>query len=573
VPGLLVVALLPACSAAGGDTGTPPKAPDAAHRGGVLRVGITTPGGIDPTDAYEAAGKLVSTTMCDTLVAIDPETGQVREALAKGWVVPDGTTLTVKLRHGIRFTDGQELKAKDVNYSLQQLVSPTSATYAAGLGKQFAALQTGKQGNDLLADPDKALDVAFSVNRFDLQLTSRVPDGGALRSFAEPAMAPISRSARVADVDGFDGKPVCVGPYELAKPYTTGDAQIRLVRTKRYYADNVGYTAGGVGYADEVVFTIYPTAAAALEAYRAGLVDVVRVPRDLVAQSPDAASRVFGLANGVEYVGLPGVTTGPLSDADERIALSQAIDRTALVVKVFGPAAQPATGFEPPALAVSEGTSLGGKTVNGVPLATCGTSTPATPDLASARAGLARAAARPGAKPLTGFTLEVNDDAPYPALARELAAQWKSGLGLDVKVVTTPWDAYTKKAVGSPGFTSPFRIRWSTDAIAPAATFNGEGSFLSTLFSQDNTGLANWAHFNDRTFAFGLASKAGIASDVGEMGAAYAALASQLCKEMPIIPVVVDRPTYLVRSTKIGSARTVPVGRNGVLLLRELYLR
>ena len=140
VPGALLVALLPACSSVGHTTGTPPKAPAAAHRGGLLRVGITAPGGIDPTDAYEAAGKLVSTTMCDTLVAIDPDSGQLREALAQGWVVPDGSSMTIKLRHGVRFTSGAELQAKDVTYTLQQLVSPTgwassSSAWARGRGR------------------------------------------------------------------------------------------------------------------------------------------------------------------------------------------------------------------------------------------------------------------------------------------------------------------------------------------------------------------------------------------------------------------------------------------------------
>ena len=572
-PWALAVAVLPGCSTVGHDGGKVPKAPAAAHRGGVLRVGITAPGGIDPTDAYEPAGKLVSSAMCDTLVAIDPDSGQLREALAQGWVVPDAHSLTIKLRHGVRFTNGSELRSKDVNYALQQLVSPTNATYAAGLGKQFLLLGASTKQTDLLADPDKAADVAFTVNRYDLQLGKLVPDGGSLRSFAEPAMAPISKDAHAADSAAFDSSPVCVGPYVLSKPYKSGDHEIRLVRSKQYYGKNGGYTGGGYGYADEIDFTVYPTAAAVLQAYRKGEVDVARVPRDLVAGTADAGSRVYGRATGVEYVGLPGTSTGPFSDVDVRLALSQAVDRNALVAKVFGPASQPADGFEPPALEVGKGSSLNGKTLNGVPLATCGTSTPAAPDLQSARAHLAAAAAKPGAARFTGFTLEVNDDGPYPAMARELAAQWKAGLGLDVKVVTTPWNSYLQQAGSAAGFTSPFRVRWSTDATTPVTTFNGEGSFLSSLFSADDTALANWAHYNDRTFTFGLTSVAATATDVSEMGGAYATLARQLCRDIPIIPVVFDRPAYLVRSSAIGSARSVPVGRDGVLLLRELYLR
>src|SRR4051812_47906903 len=83
----LAAASLSACSLTSEKVGAAPAPPSGATRGGVLKVGITPPGGIDPTNAYEPAGKLVSTTMCDTAVALDPATGQVREALARGWVV------------------------------------------------------------------------------------------------------------------------------------------------------------------------------------------------------------------------------------------------------------------------------------------------------------------------------------------------------------------------------------------------------------------------------------------------------------------------------------------------------
>jgi ABC-type oligopeptide transport system substrate-binding subunit len=570
---LALATTLSACSLSSEQTGSPPSAPAGAHRGGVLRVGVTSPGGIDPLDAYEPAGKLISTALCDTLVTLDPETGQVREALARGWVLNGGAGMTVKLRHGVRFTDGSELRSRDVNYSMQQLASTANGAYAAGLAKQFAVASLSSKPGDILADGQQEPDVAFGVSRYDFQLTSLVPDGGSLRALAEPGLAPVSSVARAKDPTAFSASPVCVGPYRLAKPYRGGDRVIRLTRAKGYYAKNVGYTNGGTGYADEIDVLLYPTSQAALAAYDKGQVDVVQVPRGSVAGTRDTASRVYGLATGVEYVGLPGDPNGPFGDPDVRIALSQAIDRTKLVADVFGPAAQPANGFEPPALAISAGRSLRNKTVKGAPLATCGDGTPATPDLSAAKAKLAKAAAKPGAKPLIGFTLEVNDDAPYPAMARELAAQWRTGLGLDVKVVTSDWRSYLAKGTGSPGFTSPFRIRWATDATSPVTTWNDQQLFFGPLASQGGGTLANWAHFSDRAFDFALTETAAEATEVPERGADFAQLARSLCAKMPLIPLTFDRPAFLVRSTTIGRARPVPVGRNGVLLLRELYLK
>lgn len=567
-----LAATLSACSLVTDQTGHPPKAPADARSGGVLRVGITSPGGIDPLDAYEPAGKLISSALCDTLVTLDPDTGQVREALAKGWVLSGGSAMTVKLRHGVRFTNGQELRSRDVNYSLQQLVAPSNGAYTAGLAKQFAVASLSSKQTSILADGDQAPDVAFGVSRYDFQLASLVQDGGSLRVLAEPALAPVSEAVRSANPDAFPSNPVCVGPYKLAKPYH-GDHVIRLIRSKGYYAQNVGYTNGGTGYADEIDFTIYPTAEAALAAYDKGQVDVVQVPRQDVARTRDVASRVYGLATGVEYIGLPGDSTGPFSDPDVRIALSEAIDRTKLVADVFGPAAQVANGFEPPVLAISQGPSLKGKTVKGAPLASCGSSTPATPDLAAAKALLSAAAAKSGAKPLTGFTLEVNNDAPYPAMARELAAQWHAGLGLDVKVTTADWSSYVATGTGSPGFTTPFRLRWATDATAPQATWNDQQQFFGPLASEAGTSVANWAHFSSQSFEFALAETAAGATEVPERGADFAQLGRTLCKQMPLIPLSFDRPAFLVRSTSIGLARPVPVGRDGVLLLRELYLK
>jgi ABC-type transport system substrate-binding protein len=191
--GLLLA--LSACSLTAGKVGTAPAAPSGAHRGGVLRVGITAPGGIDPLNAYEPAGKLISSAMCDTVLALDPVTGQVREALAKGWVNADGHNLTLKLRHGVKFSNGTELTARDVNASLQHLVAPSSGAYESALAKQFAPPESTSKQTDLLADPTKAADVAMSVNKYDFQLFRLLAHGGALRAFAEPAMAPVSHAA------------------------------------------------------------------------------------------------------------------------------------------------------------------------------------------------------------------------------------------------------------------------------------------------------------------------------------------------------------------------------------------
>lgn len=556
-----------ACSFNDDGASAAPPAPAGARRGGVLRVGITAPGGIDPLDAYEPVGKLISSTMCDTAVVLDPVTGQVREGLARGWVVTKNA-ITVKLRRGLKFSDGSGLRSTDVNYSLQQLVLPANGSHAAGVGKEFVNEALAAAQTDVLADPTKAPDVALAVSKFDFQVSTRSTNGGALRAFAEPASAPISASAYKDDDAAFRHNPICVGPYVLAKPFKGGERTIKLVRSKSYYGKNVGYTDGGKGYADEIDFTIFDNVGAALAAYQTGQVDVVPVPRDLARQAGDPDSLVSGLATGVEFVGVPLSANGPFASAGVRRALSEAIDREQLVRDVFGPATIPATGFEPSTLSISKGPSLKGKTTKGAGLTGCGDAVPSTANASAAKASLASFG-----KSVPGFTLEVNNDGVYPALANALAAQWRANLGLDVKVLTRPWEEYVAKAAAPAGFDTPFRIRWSTDALVPTTTYNDRQTYLASLLASGNTDGANWGRWDDRTFEFGLENTVAPLTDVQQRGVAANALAEHLCKEMPMIPLVFDRPTFLVREGVIGSARTTPVGRDGVLLLRELYLK
>lgn len=563
-----VAVLAAGCSVSGG-TGKPPSVPPGATYGGVLRVGIAAPGGIDPIDAYEPNGELVSETMCDTLLALDPVTGQLQGAIASSWE-QQGDFFTIKLRSGVTFSNGRRVRTSDINGSLEDLVAPDNASYVADYALDLLGARTAESATDaLLGTGVKHTTIASRVGHSAVQVESLGPAGGTLRAFAEPAMAPVSQVAYTADPTGFADAPVCVGPYALATPYVPGDKLIKLVRYPGYYAKNVAYTGGGKGYPDEIDFSIYPTDAAALTAYLHGQVDVVRVPDDQLSRVTGSAlgDVVYGPATSAEYLGLPDGQDGPLADRNVRIALSEALDRTLLARMIFGTSAVPANGFLPPALSIAAGPSLGGRTAKAAPLQTCGALTPATPDLSAARAALAKATT-----PLTGtITLTVNDDAPYPAMAREVAREW-GALGLDVNVVTMPWDAYLDEATNG-GLTSAFRIRWSTNATAPIAVYNDQESYLAPLLSSGATLAGNWAHWNDNDFDFDLISDAAGVDNVQQRGIAFASLAKLACEQMPIIPAVFDRPAYLIRSETVGSARAVPIGRDGLVLLRELYLK
>ena len=589
-PRLRAVALLPtlalslvACKGLPGDTvaAAPPSKAGAAV-GGTLIVGVTPPGGIDPVDAYEPVGKLISSTMCDTVVTLDPVTGQVREGLASSMVFsPDGATLTFKMRRHLRFNDGTELGPKDVDFSLRLLHASSSASYVRGLVDPFV---TGKSRDEsVLADDvvggKAAKPIVQTLNEADFQVSAGQGNGGAVRAFAEPAFAPVSEAAYRKDPVAFSRDPVCVGPYRLEKPYQPGDRSLTLVRSPGYYAKNVGWTGGGKGYLDRIVFRVYATAELAYAGFGKGEVDVVGVPPSKGADAARFGDRVVrGPQTVVDYLGLP---TGidPYSNPLVRQALSLALDRTALA-RVLGPGATAASGFLPSALAIRPGANgirsgaVESKDASGAVPVGCATTTPPAATTVRAKALLAQAKAQGSAgqalaKPLV---LYVNQDGRYDEMARLAAQQWHDVLGLDVQVRSLAWPDYLQKATQGPGFDGAFHLGWATDAVSPVSQFNDTQAFLAPILA--GSGTSNWAHWSSADFDFALQEDAAKTSSVRDRGVFFGVLEKVLCGQLPLIPVAFSAPEYLIRTSTLGSARPSYLGQSTAApLLREIYRR
>jgi peptide/nickel transport system substrate-binding protein len=76
----------------------------------------------DPDRAWELPAATVIANTYDTLVAYEGGGSQPVGRLAQSWTVsPDGTDYVFELRHGVRFTSGNELTSADVIWSFNRL--------------------------------------------------------------------------------------------------------------------------------------------------------------------------------------------------------------------------------------------------------------------------------------------------------------------------------------------------------------------------------------------------------------------------------------------------------------------
>ena len=83
-----------------------------------LRIGLAeNPDILDPTLARTFVGRIVFASLCDKLFDIDKDLRIVPQ-LATGFTWDDPKTLTLTIRQGVKFHDGETMDAEAVRYSL-----------------------------------------------------------------------------------------------------------------------------------------------------------------------------------------------------------------------------------------------------------------------------------------------------------------------------------------------------------------------------------------------------------------------------------------------------------------------
>jgi peptide/nickel transport system substrate-binding protein len=128
---------------------------------------------------------------------ISQDGGGFRPCLARSWAVePDGLTWSFQLREGVRFHNGDRLKASDVTASLRRIIDPkiggaygTQGVYAGYIG-----------------------DAEFTTPRVDVvRIRTREPMADLLDLLSEMPIGP------EADLDRLPGEYVGTGPYLVGK--------------------------------------------------------------------------------------------------------------------------------------------------------------------------------------------------------------------------------------------------------------------------------------------------------------------------------------------------------------------
>ena len=155
-----------------------------AHSESVLRIGLgADPDMLDPHLARTYYGRFVFASLCDRLVDVD-EHLKVVPGLAKSWAwSEDGKTLTMDLREGVTFHDGEKFDAAAAKYNLDRALTLKGSLRKSEISSVESVEVTGPMQIALhLKTPDAAL---------LMQLTDRAGAMMAPDAAKKPELPPI----------------------------------------------------------------------------------------------------------------------------------------------------------------------------------------------------------------------------------------------------------------------------------------------------------------------------------------------------------------------------------------------
>lgn len=299
----------------------------APARGGLLRVGTTEIGPLDPARVQTAASQAILRTACDGLIALDPETGEPRPALASGWKVESGARrMTLRLRPKVRFHDGGPVDAASVAESLARVARPETASPWASLLAQVEGYE------EVRAGASSGLSGLRATDRGTLEIALAEPFAEFPTVLAHPALIPVSPASEPEE------PPACSGPYRIE---AAAEGEVRLKRFPASRSRNEAYAGDGKGFAETIVVKAFETTEDAYQGRKRGDVDIAPVPEGSLAEA--AAGRGYARRQTLEVTYLAFDTSRPPTDnAGLRRALSLAIDRLVIIDAAFGDERQPA---------------------------------------------------------------------------------------------------------------------------------------------------------------------------------------------------------------------------------------
>jgi peptide/nickel transport system substrate-binding protein len=274
-----------------------------------LRIGLAEdPDVLDPTLARSFGGRIVFSALCDKLFDIDEKLNPVPQLATSFQWAADNKSMTIKLRSGVTFHDGEKFDANAVKFNIER-------------HKNLA----GSNRRGELA-PVTTVDV---IDELTARINLSAPFSPLLTVLADRAGMMVSPKAAQANPTAFGSKPVCSGPFKFAE--RVAQDRIVLERFPNYWNKaNIHF--------DKVIYLPIVDATVRLANLRSGQLDLIErvAPSDVASIKKDSKlsmSRITELGyQGITINTRKGDGSNPLAqDRRVREAFELSLDRAGIV--------------------------------------------------------------------------------------------------------------------------------------------------------------------------------------------------------------------------------------------------
>ena len=475
-----------------------------------LRIGIAEdPDMLDPSLGRTYVGRIVFSAFCDKLFDIDEKLNIVPQLALSYETAADGKAMTIKLRPGVKFHDGEPLDAEAAKFSIERHMNMPGSFRKSELA---------------------SVDHVEVVDPLTIKLVLKQPYAPLIAQLTDRSGMMVSPKAVKEEGDKFGLHPVCAGPYKFVERVQ----QDRMVfeRFADYWnKDNV--------FIDRIVFLPINDATVRLANLKSGSLDLIE--RVLATDIKDVRADknlVLSTAPELGYLGLTiniknDKSKGPLSQSEKvRQALDLSIDREALNQVVFNGEFTPGNQWVPPTHPYYQ------------------KAFPIRPrDIAKAKALLKEA----GVSTPVSVDLMVTKGAENEAVSQVLQSM-AAEAGFDLKIRVIEFATSFKQAQA--GEFQIFQINWSGRIDPDGNSY----VFLHTGAPQNDGGYSN-------PEADKLMEEARAAADPAQRQALYEKLTKIVLNDEPII-FLYHRTLLFAHTKKLEGYKQMPDGLVRVIGLK-----
>lgn len=392
---------------------------------------------IDPALNSTVDGAIMANHMFEGLVKwVDNGNGEAELApgQAESWektVNDDGTvTYAIKMRDGIKWSDGKDVTAGDFEYSWKRLADPATAAdycYMIDMVQGYAEVADGSADKDTLgikAVDDKNLEITLS---YDCPYFEEI--------MAFPATFPVRQDIVEGNEEWTYSPETYIGNGAYKMVEWSHNAYILTEKSETYY----DYEKLGP---DTIKYTLLDDNNAMLAAFNSGELNfIMNFPTDEMANYLASGQITVAPYIGTYYVCFnteDEVFSNPLV----RQAFSLVIDRNYIVENVSQSGEVPATGYVPSGVYDAEGANGDDfRTVGGEYYSVSADDYQANCD--KARELLAEAG-YPNGEGFPAVEYMYNTDDRHKAIAEALQNMWQTELGVTVNLSNQDWNVFLK---------------------------------------------------------------------------------------------------------------------------------